>query len=361
MTAPIRAVVETAALRHNLGVVRRQAPHARVLAVVKANAYGHGSVVAAKALADADAFAVARLEEGVQLREAGLAHPIVLLEGVFDADQLALAARHDFALVVHSREQLSLLLSWRGAHRFRTWIKLDSGMHRLGFSPDEFPDAYAAMTSSGLLTGAPVLMTHLANADRMDDSMTANQLRVFARMVGGLPGERSIANTAAIFGWPEAQGDEGDWIRPGLALYGASPFAERSAASLGLRPAMTLLSQVIAVKDVPAGGTVGYGAAWRAERPTRLAVVAAGYADGYPRNTSMGCPVLVNGRDAAVVGRVSMDMLTVDVTDHSAVAPGDPVVLWGEGIPVETVASAAGTISWELLCGVSQRVAHDPR
>jgi alanine racemase len=217
------------------------------------------------------------------------------------------------------------------------------------------------MVASGVLAGAPVLMTHLASADHTDDPMTTAQLRTFARTVAGLPGERSIANTAAVFGWPEAQGDDGDWIRPGLALYGASPFADRSAASLGLRPAMTLVSQVIAVKRVAVGDTVGYGATWRARRPTCLAVVAAGYADGYPRNTAAGCPVLVNGREAPVVGRVSMDMLTVDVTEHSAVSPGDPVVLWGEGIPVEQVAAAAGTICWELLCGVSQRVAHDPR
>ena len=361
MTAPIRAVVETAALRHNLAVIRRQAPRARIMAVVKANAYGHGSVVAAKALADADAFAVARLEEAVQLREAGLRQPILLLEGVFDAEQLAAAARHGFELVVHSVMQLSLLQAWRGPSQFRTWIKCDSGMHRLGFALAEFRDAYQALTASAAVAGKPVLMTHLANADASDDLMTRQQLRAFADAVAGLPGERSIANTAAMFALPDSQGDDGDWIRPGLALYGASPFAHRSATSLGLRPAMTLVSQVIAVKQVPVGGAVGYGATWRAARPTQLAVVAAGYADGYPRNTASGCPVLVNGREAPVVGRVSMDMLTVDVTGHAAVAPGDPVVLWGEGIPVEKVAAAAGTISWELLCGVSQRVAPDPR
>lgn len=361
MTAPIRAVIETAALRHNLAVVRRQAPRARILAVVKANAYGHGSVVAAKALADADAFAVARLEEAIQLREAGLTQPMLLLEGVFDGEQLAVAARHGFELVVHSPMQLALLQAWRGGHRFRTWIKCDSGMHRLGFAVEDFGAAYAALTTCAAVSGAPVLMTHLANADAADETMTRQQLQVFRGAVGGLPGERSIANTAAMFGLPETQGEDGDWVRPGLALYGASPFAHRSAASLGLRPAMTLVSQVIAVRQVPTGGTVGYGAAWRAARPTQLAVIAAGYADGYPRNTGTGCPVLVNGREAPVVGRVSMDMLTVDVTGHAAVAPGDPVVLWGEGVPVETVAAAAGTICWELLCGVSQRVAHDPR
>ena len=361
MTALIRAVVETAALRHNLAVVRRQAPHSRVLAVVKANAYGHGSVVAAKALADADAFAVARLEEGIQLREAGLAHPVLLLEGVFNAEQLAAAARHGFEIVVHSAAQLALLQAWQGVHRFRVWIKLDTGMHRLGFSLNDFPAAYAALRACAAVAGEPVLMTHLANADVADDAMTTAQLGSFSRAVLGLPGERSIANTAGVFGWAESQGDSGDWVRPGLALYGASPFADRSAAALGLRPAMTLLSQVIAVKQVPVGGLVGYGAAWCATRATRLAVVAAGYADGYPRNTATGCPVLVNGREARVVGRVSMDMLTVDVTDHAAVAAGDPVVLWGDGVPVETVATAAGTIAWELLCGVSQRVSPDPR
>ena len=361
MTALIRAVVETAALRHNLAVVRRQAPHSRIMAVVKANAYGHGSVVAAKALTDADAFAVARLEEGIQLREAGLAHHILLLEGVFDVAQLGAAARHDFELVVHSALQISLLQAWRGAHRFKVWIKLDTGMHRLGFLPADFPAAYRALVDCAAVDGPPVLMTHLASADVLKNAQTVAQLTTFAGLVAGLPGERSIANTAALFGWPEAQGARGDWVRPGLALYGGSPFAGQHGAQFGLRPAMTLLSQVIAVKTVATGGHVGYGAVWRAPREVRLAVVAAGYADGYPRNTAAGCAVLVNGREATLVGRVSMDMLTVDVTEHAVVAPGDPVVLWGDGVPVESVAAAAGTISWELLCGVSQRVLLDPR
>jgi alanine racemase len=361
VTALIRAVVDSAALRHNLATVRRQAPAARVMAVVKANAYGHGSLVAAKALAGADAFAVARLEEGIQLREAGLGHRILLLEGVFDAVQLAAAARHSFELVVHSPLQLALLEAWGGERRFTTWLKVDTGMHRLGFSIGEFPSAYARLTACRAVAGDPVLMTHLASADDRRIPTTAAQLEVFARLTQGLPGERSIANSAGLFGWPGARGAAGDWVRPGLALYGASPFPVGDGASMGLRPAMTLLSQVIAVKDVPAGGRVGYGGAWEAARDTRLAIIAAGYADGYPRNTATGCPVLVNGHLAPLVGRVSMDMVTVDVTGLAAVAPGDPAVLWGDGVPVETVAAQAGTIPYELLCGVSQRVMLDPR
>jgi len=204
----------------------------------------------------------------------------------------------------------------------------------------------------------PTLMTHLANADDRRDAMTAEQLRTFAATTGGLAGARSIANSAALLAWPVTRTD---WVRPGLMLYGLSPFPSGTGAELGLRPVMTLQTVVIAVKDVRTGETVGYGGAWRAPRETRLAVVAAGYGDGYPRSVESGTPVLVNGHRAPLVGRVSMDMITVDVTDLPGVATGDPVVLWGEGVPVEEIARHAGTIPYELICGVSQRVQHEMR
>jgi alanine racemase len=354
----IRSVIDTAALRHNLGVARARAGGARVMAVIKANAYGHGVLQSAKALAEADGFAVARLDEGLALRTAGLANRVLLLEGVFSAEQLALAAQQRFELMVHSPEQLDLLEGFAGADPIRAWIKVDTGMNRLGFRPEEFAAAHARLTRNPRVAPEPVLVTHLASADDRRDSKTAQQLEQFKFVTEGLAGARSIANSAAVLAWPATRGD---WVRPGLMLYGLSPFPSGSGIELGLRAAMSLQSEVIAVKPVKAGETVGYGGAWRADRDRRIAVVAAGYGDGYPRSTASGAPVQVNGRRAPLVGRVSMDMITVDVTDLPAVSVGDPVVLWGEGVPAEEIAQHAGTIAYELICGVSQRVAHEFR
>ena len=358
MKTLIRAIVDTAALRQNLARVRTTAPASRVMAVIKANAYGHGLVPAAKALAETDGYAVARLDEGLALRAAGLTNRILLLEGVFSPDQLAIAARQRFDLMVHSVEQLALLEGRIGSEPVAAWIKVDTGMNRLGFRVEDFDAAYERLRRVANVAPDPTLVTHLANADDLLDSTTPQQLRAFAAATAGLPGERSIANSAALLAWPEARAD---WVRPGVALYGVSPFPDGTGADLGLRPAMTLQTEVIAVKHVRAGETVGYGGTWRAERDTRMAVVAAGYGDGYPRSVGSGAPVLVDGRRAPLIGRVSMDMITVDVTDHPGVATGDPVVLWGDGVPVEEIARHAGTIPYELICGVSQRVHHDLR
>ena len=353
----IRAVVDAAALRHNLRQARRVAPDSRVMAVIKANAYGHGLVPAAKALAEADGFAVARLGEGLALRAAGLTNRILLLEGVFSAEQLAAAAQARFELMVHSFEQLELLEALTGDAQVTAWIKVDSGMNRLGFRLEEFGAAYERLRRNAHVHTDPTLVTHLASADDRRDTKTRQQLDAFAAATSGLAGARSIANSAGVLAWPTARAD---WVRPGLMLYGVSPFPSGTGAELGLRPAMTLRTAVIAVKDVKAGETVGYGGSWAATRDTRMAVVAAGYGDGYPRGSSSGTPVQIGGRRAPLIGRVSMDMLTVDVTEHAAVATGDPVVLWGEGMPVEEIAAAAGTIPYELVCGVSQRVHHEP-
>ena len=352
----IRAIVDTAALRHNLERVRSTAPATRVMAVIKANAYGHGMVPAAKALAQTDGFAVARLEEGLALREAGLANRILLLEGVFGAAQLQAAAQQRFDLMVHSFEQLAMLEARAGSEVISAWIKVDTGMNRLGFRPEQFPEAHARLRRVANVAPDPTLVTHLANADDRRDAKTTQQMQAFAAATGGLAGARSIANSAALLAWPETRAD---WVRPGLMLYGVSPFPSGAGVDLGLRPVMTLQTEVIAVKDVRAGETVGYGGAWRAGRDTRMAVVAAGYGDGYPRSVESGTPVLVNGHRAPLIGRVSMDMITMDVTDLPAVATGDPVVLWGEGVPVEEIARCAGTIPYELVCGVSQRVLHE--
>jgi alanine racemase len=349
----IRAVIDTRALRRNLEVIRKRAGRARIMAVVKANAYGHGLTPAARALADADAFAVARLEEGLTLRSAGVLTPVVLLEGVFSPEQLEEAAAQRLDLVVHDTLQIELLERARNAQRFVVWVKIDTGMNRLGFAPAQFPAALARLRA---LTPAPQhirLMTHLACANERDDGMTRAQLERFHKAIHGLNFHTSIANSAALFG---ALPVKCDWVRPGLALYGASPFADCLAADFGLEPVMTLVTSVIAVRRVSRGETVGYGGAWVAPRDAAIAIVAAGYGDGVPRSLGGGTTVLVDGQRAPLAGRVSMDMLAVDVSGFQRVRVGTPVVLWGAGLPVEELARRAGTIAYELLCSVSQRV-----
>ncbi|HME39368.1 MAG TPA: alanine racemase [Steroidobacteraceae bacterium] len=351
----VSATVDSGALRHNLGVVRQWAPRSRVMAVIKANAYGHGLVAVARALESTDAFAVARVDEGLTLRAAGIRTPTVLLEGVFDREQLEAAAAADFELVVHAQEQIELLRQATAGTRFKVWLKLDSGMNRLGFKGTAFGAAHAALSALASVHSPVNLFTHMASADTPDLPTTSEQLARFAAATAALPGERSLENSAAMLSYPDAQGD---WVRPGLLLYGVSPFAGSIGADYGLRPAMTLHSHVIAVKELAPGERVGYGGDWMAQRPTRLAVAAVGYGDGYPRALSSGTPVLVNGERAGLAGRVSMDMIGIDVTDLlRPPALGDPVVLWGEGLPVEEIAVWAQTIPYELLCGISQRVA----
>jgi alanine racemase len=351
----VSATIDSNALRHNLNVVRQWAPKARVMAVIKANAYGHGLVAVARALESADAFAVARVDEGLTLRAAGITTPTVLLEGVFDREQLDAAAAAGFQLVVHVPEQIELLRNAAAGTSFKVWLKLDSGMNRLGFKGEAFGAAHSALSALGAVQAPVNLFTHLASADAPDDSTTADQLARFDAATRFLPGERSIANSAGMLSFSEAQAD---WVRPGLLLYGVSPIEGAIGADYGLKPVMTLQAQVIALKDLAVGERVGYGGRWTASRPTRLAVAAVGYGDGYPRSLGTGAPVLVNGERASLAGRVSMDMIGIDVTDlRSAPALGDPVVLWGEGLPVEEIAVWADTIPYELLCGISQRVA----
>jgi len=354
----IRAVIEPRALRHNLTTIRERARRARVMAVVKANAYGHGLVPTALSLPEADAFAVARLEEGLALRAAGITQPIVLLEGVFTAEQLLEAARHGFDLVVHDALQVELLEEMSGAHRFVLWIKIDTGMNRLGFPPREFAAALARIRR---LKTAPLeirLLTHLACADERDNRMTNAQVARFREATRGFDYAVSIANSAGIFGSAQLNCD---WVRPGLALYGASPFPDGLAAQLGLEPVMSLESSVIALRRVTAGETVGYGAAWTAPRDSTIAIIAAGYGDGLPRGLPGGTPVLVAGVRTPLVGRVSMDMIAADVSGIAEVHVGTPVVLWGPGLAVEEIARHAGTIPYELLCSVSPRVPLEPR
>jgi alanine racemase len=350
----VSATIDIGALRHNLQVVRRLAPNSRVMAVIKANAYGHGLITAARALESADAFGVARVHEGLALREAGIKNRIVLLEGFFDREQLQAASAADLEPVVHAWEQIELLQSADPAPALNIWLKLDSGMNRLGFKGAAFNEACAAVRALPALRGPVCLMTHLASPDQPELPTTAEQLMVFGAATRNLSGERSLGSSAAILRFPESHAD---WVRPGLMLYGISPFQRASGGQHDLRPVMTLSSRVIAVKDVAEGEQVGYGGDWTATRPTRLAIASIGYGDGYPRSAASGTPALVNGEMASLAGRVSMDMLAIDVTEcREAVRVGDPVVLWGEGLPVEEIALWAETNPYALVCGITPRV-----
>jgi alanine racemase len=347
---PIQARISIGAMAHNLRVARSHAGEARLLAVVKANAYGHGLSRARRALAAADGFAVLTLEEAANLRLMGVDQPIVLLEGLFGADEIATCAELDLWPVLHHAAQLDWLQQQPPARPIQVFLKFDSGMHRLGFPLAEHASIVTRARSLAGVAGI-TLMTHFAQADEAEG--VAWQLQPFLDRMSayGLPW--SSANSAALLRYPETCGN---WARPGLMLYGASPFADVTAAELGLRPAMTLQSELIGVQTLQAGEGVGYGQLFRAERPMRVGVVACGYADGYPRHALTGTPVLVAGRPSRTLGRVSMDMLCVDLSDCPDAGVGSPVVLWGEGLPVDTVAAAAGTSSYELLCALAARV-----
>lgn len=350
-----RALIRLGALRHNIQVIRKTAPGNRLMAVIKANAYGHGMLEVAKALDDVDSLAVARLGEAQALRNAGVETAIVILEGVFSREELAAVQTSAYEIVVHNDEQLRMLEDL-GPARLTVWLKIDTGMNRLGFAA---ADAAAAISRAKQCAAIRELrlMTHLANADDRQDGTTAKQFGLFQEIAAGFDGDVSIAGSAGFFGWPDRRRrPSGEvWIRPGIALYGISPFSESTAADFGLRPVMQLQSRLIAVKAVEAGGRVGYGGTWQARADSMIGIVAAGYADGYSRFVPTGTPVLVNNRRVPLAGRVSMDMLAVDLGSRSTDKIGDPVLLWGEGLPVEEIAARAGTIAYQLVCGISNR------
>jgi len=322
------------------------------MAVVKADAYGHGLARMAQTLASADAFGVACLEEAMQLRAVGIENPVVLLEGPFSVDELKAAATGGLESVVHNEVQLRLLETTTLARPIKVWLKIDTGMHRLGFEPDAVIDAYRRLSSCRSVDGVPRLMTHFAQAHESDRLAVARQHSLFRELVANLPGERSLANSATLIAWPECRED---WVRPGLMLYGVSPFMDQSAAELGLSPVMSLRSELINVKTVAAGEGVGYGAQWRCPESMPVGVVAIGYGDGYPRHASSGTPVIVNGIRTQLIGVSSMDMLSVDLRPVPDARVGDPVSLWGDGLAVEEVARSASTAPYELLCNVRVR------
>ncbi len=356
MTRATRAIIDLGALQHNLNIARQQAPASRLMAIIKANGYGHGIIEIAHALREADAFGVACIDEAISLREAGIQQSIVLLEGFARETDLNLINGFELQPVLHHPFQIAMLEQSSG-QAVDVWLKIDTGMHRLGFPPDQAKTIEARLAQSSRVRHIHY-MTHLANADDRDDSFTRQQIEQFEQAVAGTELPCSIANSAGILGWPEASRD---WNRPGIMLYGVSPFVNGSGAQHDLQPVMTLKSELIAVNYYQKGDPVGYGGSWRCPEAMPIGVAAIGYGDGYPRHAQSGTPVLINGRRVPIVGRVSMDMLCLDLREYPAARIGDEVTLWGKGLPVEEIALASGTIAYELLCKVTSRVTFDYR
>ncbi|WP_028455950.1 alanine racemase [Chitinilyticum litopenaei] len=351
MTRPILARIHASALTHNLAVLRARSGQAGLMAVVKANAYGHGLVAVAASLAGADAWAVLDVAAATRLRELGHRQPILLLEGAFSPDELPLCAELELAATVHSEQQIAWLRTARLSRPLQVFLKLNSGMNRLGFALAEARQRYAELAALPNVAGI-TLMTHFATADEPERRVDWQFAR-FQAATAGLDAPFTAANSAALFDYPATHGR---WVRPGLVLYGASPFAGRSARELGLLPAMSLNSAIISVQQLQAGDAVGYGASFVAEQPLRVGTVACGYADGYPRHAPTGTPVLVDGVRTRLIGRVSMDMLAVDLEPVPQAGVGSAVELWGQALPIDEVARAAGTISYELMCALAPRV-----
>ena len=347
---PIQAHISLTALRHNYWVAKRLAPGAKVFAVVKANAYGHGVERVGRALPQADGFATLELEGAVLLRERNITAPILLLEGFFDPSELRVIASANLSTAVHHEEQLRILEADKPDRLIDVWLKVNTGMNRLGFPLEQVPGVLERLKRSGT-TRSITLMTHFATADGSEG--VAEAMKRFGEATRGIALPRSLANSAAIFAHPASHADV---VRLGIGLYGATPFADRSAQALGLKPAMTLASKLIAIQALKPGDSVGYGGEFHCELPMRVGVVACGYADGYPRHAPSGTPVLVEGARTRTVGRVSMDMITVDLAPVPAAEVGSRVVLWGEGLAVDEVAMAARTVGYELLCAVAPRV-----
>ncbi len=361
MSFGARALIRLGALSHNYSVIKKKAPDAAIMAVVKANAYGHGLIDVAGALPDVDSFAVARLAEALALRESGILQPIVILSGVYSDEDLLTACVSGCEVVVHCLPQIERLEAHQEL-RAIVWLKLDTGMNRLGFPISDGAPLIARLNACPAVAELR-LMTHLANADNTDDPMTDKQLRQFAAIASTFQGDISIANSGGIFGWTQSvrpdylQPTSRVWVRPGIALYGISPYPDKNGADLGLRPVLQFESRLVAVKPVARGDRVGYGGTWIAERDSTLGIISAGYGDGYTRYLPAGTPVSINGRLAGLAGVISMDLAAVDLGPAAEDRVGDIVVLWGDAIPVEEVARRAKSLSYQLICGVMNREA----
>lgn len=351
MTRPILATIHSSALQHNYQQVKNRTPNSRAFAVIKANAYGHGLLRVAQALNNADGYALLEMEQAILLRSQGFEQPILLLEGVFSAEQLKLCAQYRLSIAIHDVLHLAWLQQTLLERPLHIYLKLNTGMNRLGFAAEQAPELVQKLQSIANVASVSLMM-HFATADEADKGIDW-QLTRFRRATEGLNLPVTLANSAALIDHPEIAGD---WVRPGLMLYGASPFVERSAADLGLQAAMSLTSSIIGTQTLAVGDRVGYGATFCAEKPMRIGIVACGYADGYPRHAPTGTPVWVHGQRSRLVGRISMDMLAIDLSGIDHATLGSPVELWGKHLSIDEVANAAGTISYELMCAIAQRV-----
>ena len=348
-----KAVINLGACQHNLSIAKQAAPDSKCIAIIKANAYGHGMVQIAKALTDADAFGVARIDEAMQLREAGITTPILLLEGFSSQSELELICEQDFDSVIHSEEQIQLIEKSKNKPITVT-LKIDSGMHRLGFEPVKFNDVVQRLEKCSSVKKPFMIMTHLANADDKQDDKTLKQIDLFYQTLDSLSENKtSIANSAGILGWPQSHSS---YNRPGIMLYGVSPFINNTASVHNLKPVMTLSSKIISIKQVKKGEAIGYGGTYICDKDMTIGIVAIGYGDGYPRHAKTGTPVLIDGKRCPLLGRVSMDMICVDLSEDGNAKVNDEVILWGKDLPIEEIATYSETIGYELLCGVTKRV-----
>ncbi len=356
MSRAAYATIDLAALKHNFSCAKLAAPNAKLMAVIKANAYGHGLLTVAQTLSAADAFAVAHCEEAFSLREAGFKQRIVALQGFADEVELALLLSSGIEPVIHCAEQVNILVSMKLQKPFNVWLKIDTGMNRLGIAAQQFPALWHQLQAIPALKNNVQLMTHFANADDPENISTHAQIQRFnqtVQQIDAIDVIKSLANSAGLLLWQESHAD---WVRPGIMLYGSSPIMDKSADALNLKPVMTLKSRLIAVNPIALGASVGYGSSWTAQQATKLGIVGIGYGDGYPRHVAAGTPVLINGKRYPIVGRVSMDMICVDLGLNSELQMGDEVVLWGKGLPADFIAQQAGTIAYELFCQVTSRV-----
>ncbi|WP_261816114.1 alanine racemase [Vibrio gallicus] len=347
------ACINTDALQHNIQLIHHQAPSSKLLAVVKANGYGHGLLEVAKNAVGTDAYGVARIEEALQLRSGGIVKPILLLEGFYSPDDLPILVTNNIQTVIHCEEQLVALEQAELDGSVVVWLKMDTGMHRLGVRPEQYDEFIERLHNCKNVAKPLRYISHFGCADELDNPITSRQIELFEATTENCQGERSIAASSGILSRPDSHFE---WVRPGIIMYGVSPFSHNDASQMGYRPVMTLRSHLIAINELKAGESVGYGANWSTERDTKIGVIAIGYGDGYPRTAPNGTPVFVNGRKVPLAGRVSMDMLTVDLGPDASDEVGDVAVMWGDNLPVEEVARFVGTIAYELVTKLTSRV-----
>ncbi len=348
------ATIDVAALQHNFQKVKALAPNSRVLAMVKGNGYGHGLLTMVEHLPQADAYGLARFSEAMLLRQHNCQKRIVMTEGFINSDELSLIDELALDLVLHDIEQVRQIVTYSFQQPIRIWLKIETGMHRLGLFPEHLPEAWKLLSASPHISNEIILMTHFAQSEQLDNEKTLQQIQDFKSYTDDYPAEKSLANSAAIMAWPDSHAD---WVRPGIMLYGVSPFPQATQIAQDLLPVMTLRAKLIAIRHLPAGAEVGYNSIWTCPEAMPVGVAAVGYADGYPRYIpSQGTPVLVNGQQAQIIGRISMDMISIDLRSIANVKLGADVTLWGKDLPVETIAKFAKTSPYELISGITSRV-----